>query len=255
MRHGDVLRIPDSSNPAVRVKTEDTQATMSNITETQQNITVNRQAYAGMQFEDIAEIQSNWPLRDTYTKKMGYSLAAYIEGDLTSGLASLPASFSQLVGTLGVDPGDDDWLRAVQYLDDGDVPRDDRFIYASPSAHISLLKLEKFTNANFVGQARAERAVLRAYINDAYDCPVYLSSLANNSPSAADQSYAWMSHRRGVALIQQRNPTPHVDYQLLDLGPGVIVDCIYQFAERLIAPSTAGGGTANDRHCVAVRAA
>ena len=56
MRFGRVLTIPDRSNPAVRMKTEDTSATWANITETQQTLTINKQAYVAFLVEDIAEL-------------------------------------------------------------------------------------------------------------------------------------------------------------------------------------------------------
>ena len=57
----------------------------------------------------------------------------------------------------------------------------------------------------------------------------------------------------GVALIVQRKPTTHTDYIILEGGWGVLVDCIYQFAERLIGPRTLGGGTSDDAFNVGLR--
>jgi hypothetical protein len=255
MRMGRVLNIQDRSNPAVRVKTEDASATWANITETRQQITISRQAYVAFLVEDIAELQANIDLRAEYTGACGYSLTSYIEGDITSGLASLPSSFSQLVGTLGADPTDDDLLRAVQYFNDGDVPQSERFWYVSPAFHIGLLKIDKFVSQLYVGQDRATRAITEAMIGKVYGAPVYESSLANNNPAAANQSYSWFGHKRGVALIMQRKPQTHVRYEILETGWGVLVDVIYNFAERLIAPSTLGGGASDDRFNVGLRAA
>lgn len=46
MRFGRVLTIANRSNPAIRMKTEDTTATWANIAETSQTLTINKQAYA-----------------------------------------------------------------------------------------------------------------------------------------------------------------------------------------------------------------
>jgi len=250
MKVGDIAHIQDWSNPAVRVKTEDTAATISNITETQQNITINRQAYTRFLVEDIAEIQSKYAVRARYTQKSTYSLMAYVEGDLTSGLTSLPDNFSQLVGALGSDPTTDNFIRAVQFLDDGDVPETERFFYASPPTHAALLKQDVFISGDYgpsgaVGTGRITKPV--------YGATMHVSSLANNNPSTSGQSYSWFAHKRGVALIMQRTPTPHLDWNQDNIGWDVLVDVIYQFAERLIAPSTLGGGTSDDRFSVAVR--
>src|ERR1051326_215180 len=77
---GRIIAIPDPSIPAVRVKSEDTTATWSNRTETQQTITVSRQAYVAFLVEDIVDVQSKYDLRSAYTEKAGYSLIAWVEG-------------------------------------------------------------------------------------------------------------------------------------------------------------------------------
>lgn len=253
MKSGDIIHIQDFSHPSVRVKAEDTASTIANRTETQQNITINREAYSRMLFEDIAEVQSKYAIRSKYTGDMVYSLMAYLEGDATSGLASLPSSFSQLEGVLGSDPTTDNIIRLVQYLDDGDVPESDRFFYMSPPTHAALLKQDVFVSADYgpsgaVSSGRITRPV--------YGATVHVSSLANNNPSAASQSYSWFSHKRGVALIMQQAPkvmplTWNPDY----FGWDVTTKMIYQFAERLIAPSTLGGGTSNDRFSCGLRGA
>ena len=255
LKSGDIVHIVDRSNPAVRVKSEDTTATYANITETMQTITVNRQAYVGFLVEDIAEVQASISLRDTYTGASGYSLTAFMEGDATSGLVSLGNSFSQNVGTLGVDPTADQIIRAVQYLDDGDVPEDGRYFAVTPAIHAALLKLDLFTRQEYVGQANAETAVLRAHVGRVYNAPVYKTSLLNANPSAASQGYGWFNHKNGVALIVQRTPQVHSQYSTGEFGWITMIDVIYQFAERLIGPSTLGGTTSTDRFNVSVSGA
>ena len=253
MKSGDIIHIQDRSHPSVRVKAEDTAATIANRTETQQNVTINREAYCRMLFEDIAELQSKYDLRSKYTADMGYSLMAYVEGDVTSGLASLPDDFSQLVGTLGSDPTTDNLIRAVQYLDDGDVPEGDRFFYMSPPTHAALLKQDVFVSGDYgpsgaVSSGRISKPV--------YGATTHVSSLANGNPSAAGQSYSWFCHKRGVALILQQSPKVMPAWWNTDyFGWDVVTKMVYQFAERLIAPSTLGGGTSDDRFNVGVRGA
>lgn len=253
MQSGDIIHIQDISHPSIRVKAEDTAATIANRTETQQNITINREAYSRMLFEDIAEVQSKYAIRQKYTGDMVYSLMAYIEGDATSGLASLPSSFSQLAGSLGSDPTTDNLIRAVQFLDDGDVPETDRFLYMSPPTHAALLKQDVFVSGDYgpsgaVSSGRITRPV--------YGATTHVSSLANANPSAADQSYSWFCHKKGVALIMQQAPKAMPPWWNTDyFGWDMVTKSIYQFAERLIAPSTLGGGTSNDRFNVGIRGA
>lgn len=254
LRSGDIIHIVDKSNPAVRVKSEDTTATYSNITETMQNIQVNRHAYVSFLVEDVLDIQAQTDVRAHYTDAAGYSLIAFLEGDATSGLMSLPANFSQAYGTLGSDLTEDNLIDAMTALRTGDVPRDGLFIYGSPNGLKGLHKIDRFRHADYVGSSRAERMVESAELGMLFGAKVYESTLADNSPAAASQSYVWFCHKRGVALIRQRRPTVHTQYILLEIGWGVLVDELYQFAERLIAPKTLGGGTSDDRFNVALAA-
>lgn len=250
MQVGDIAHIQDMSNPAVRVKSEDTAATWANITETQQNITINRQAYVAFIVEDIAELQAKYAIRSAYTTKATYSLMAHIEGDATSGLQSLPDNFSQLVGALGSDPTTDNLIAAVEFLDNADVPETERFFWMSPGAHASLLKQDVFVSGDYgpkgaVSSGRVTKPV--------YGATTHVSTLASQNPSTAGQSYSWFCHRRGVALIMQRTPMPHVHWENLHISWGVLVDTIYQFAERLIGPKDLGGTTSTDVFNVGVR--
>ena len=253
MDSGDIVHIQDWSNPAVRVKSEGTNSTFTNIAETQQNVTINREAYVRFVVEDIAELQSKYAVRSRYTAKSTYSLMAYIEGDITSGLASLPDDFYKLVGALGGDPSTDVIIRAVQHLDDGDVPEADRFFYMSPPMHAALLKQDVFVNGDYgtaggVSSGRITKPV--------YGATTHVSSLANNNPAAAGQSYNWFCHKMGVALIMQQSPKIMPMIWSNDMfGYDTVIKTVYQFAERLIAPSTLGGGTSDDRFNVGIRAA
>ena len=181
---------------------------------------------------------------------MVYSLMAYIEGDVTSGLTSLPDNFSQSVGALGSDPSTDNIVRAVQYLDDGDVPETERFFYMSPPTHAALLKQDVFTSGDYgptgaISSGRITKPV--------YGATVHVSALANGNPTAAGQSYSWFCHKKGVALIMQQAPKSMPPFWNTDyFGWDHVTKSIYQFAERLIAPSTLGGGSSDDRFNVAI---
>ena len=250
LKVGKTVTIPDRANPAVRFKTADTSGTYSNVTETTQNITVNLQAYVGFLVEDITEIQSKYAVRSGYTEKMTYSLMSVVEGDLTSGLASLPSSFSQLTGSLGVDPTTDNIIRAKQYLDDADVPSGDRFFYMSPGTHAALLKQDVFVSGDYGPTGAVSSGNVTKPV---YGAATHISSLASANPGTAGQSYAWFCNKQGVALVMQRAPTTHTQWENLEIGWGVVGDTIYNFAERLKLPKTLASVTPNDNYNVGIR--
>lgn len=244
LKYGRVLDIPDRSNPAVRIKSEDTTATWSNRTETQQTITVSRQAYCAFLVEDIVDIQSKYDTRQDYTDAAGYSLMAFVEGDGTSGLAALPSGFTNLVGTLGQDPTDDDFISCKANLDAADAPMNNRFWYLSPGMENAMLKVDKYVRNDYDGPASIKTGMVTGKF---YGAPVMVSTLTANNPAVAGQAYGWHSHKRGVALIMQRKVTVHNQYILLETGEGVLIDVIYNFATRLIAPKTLGGGSSDNK--------
>ncbi len=250
LKFGRIIDIPDHSNPAVRIKTQDTTGTWSNITETQQTITISRQAYVAFLVEDIVDVQSKYDLRSDYTEKAGYSLIAFIEGDGTSGLASLPSAFTHAVGTLGVDEGDDDLIAAKNYLDQADAPMKDRFWYLSPGQVNAMLKIDKFVRSNDYGEVAS---IQSGMVGRFYGADVQMSTLTANNPNVAGQAYGWHCHKRGVALVMQRKVTVHDQYILLEIGQGVLIDTIYNFASRLIAPKTLGGGASVDYFNVSIK--
>ncbi len=247
---GGTVNIQDRANPAVRWKTADSAGTYSNVQETRDVLTVNLQAYVGFLVEDMAEIQANVDIRATYTQAATYSLMSVVDGDTSSGLASQPSSFSQLVGALGSDPTTDNIIRCVQYLDDGDVPETDRFFYMSPATHAALLKQDVFVSGDYgptgaVSTGRITKPV--------YGATTHVSSLASNSPSTSGQSYSWFCHKKGNMLAIQRGVTPHTQWENLEIGWGVICDIIYGFDEHLILPRTLASTTPDDRYNVGLR--
>ncbi len=238
---GRVMVIQDLSNPAVRIKLEDASATYSNIVEFQDSLTISRQAYCAFLVEDIEDVQSHVDLRSKYTDGTGYSLMAFIEGDVTSGLASLPDDFSNSAGVLGSDPTVDTLIDAKSNLDRADAPQDNRFWYVSPGFHNGLLKQSFLASSDFRGDAAVMSNRNGKLAGDVYGSPMYVSTLAGNNPGVTGQAYGWACHKRGVALVIQRDIRVHEQYILLETGTGVLADVIYNFMERLIQPKTLGG--------------
>ena len=249
---GDIVRIQDMTNPSVRYKTAGSAGSYDSTQETQDVLTIGTHAYVAFLVENFLEVQSKYSIRKKMTAKMVYSLMADVEGDLTSGLASLPNSFSQNVGTLGQDPATDDLVRAVQYLDDADVPDGDRFYYMSPGAHAALLKQDVFISGDYgqagaVGTGRIKGMV--------YGATPHVSTLASNNPSTAGQSYGWFCHKRGVALVIQQTPKVHTQWENLEIGWGVVTDVIFGFIVHLILPKATDSTSPNDNFNVSISSA
>jgi len=237
LKVGDNLNIGYICNLAASAKTENTNVTMSAITEGSEIITVGTHEHVCFGIEDIIKVQSQTNLRQKYTEKIGYALGSSMD----EVLSALATSFSQSVGTLGIELTDDNLIRAWQYLEDFNMPQTDRFIYLKPAAYAGLMKLDKFMHADYVGGGG--KGVREAYVGRVYGANVYTSTLCN--APASGQCAGWFCHKSGVALIQQQIKT-RSDYVIERDSDVVLGTNLFGYTEILIPPRTEGGSTALD---------
>jgi hypothetical protein len=237
------MNIPYISNPTANTKTANTNITLEVIgpssAEASQSFTVSTHQHVAFAVENITDVQSATNLMSKYSGKAGYALAAATD----TNLATLPASFSQSVGTLGVEPIEANWLRAAQYLDDAIAPQSDRFVIVRPATFYALQKTGRFTNADYAGAANAVRATERNMIGRVFNAPVYVTTLVR-APSAG-QAENWFCHKLGVYYCSQQMKTN--SQLVIERDADVFLAThIYGYAEALQPPVTAGGGTATD---------
>ena len=240
---GDIMNIPYISNPTANTKTANTNITLEVIgpsaAEASQSFSVGTHQHVAFAVETITETQSQTDLASKYGGKAGYALAAAAD----TNLHTLPQSFSQTVGTLGVEPTDDNWLRAAQYLDDANAPENDRFIIVRPATYYSLLKSDKYVRTDWVGPEHAGEGVKNAYIGRLYNAPIYKTTLVR--AAAAGQADNWFCHKLGVYYCSQLMYN-RVAFSINQDSDVSLHGHVYGYAEALQPPITAGGGTATD---------
>ena len=241
---GDTQNIPYISNPTANTKTANTNITLEQIgpsqAEASQSATVGTHQHVAFAVENITEVQSKTNLRSKYTAKAGYALAAAAD----TNLHTLPQNFSQTVGTLGVEPTEDNWLRAAQYLDDAIAPDDGkRFIIIRPATFYAMQKIQRFTNADYAGAANATKALEKNMIGRIFNAKVYKSTLVR--APAGGQAENWFCHPLGVYYCSQDLKT-RSDFSIHEDADVVLATHIYGYVEALQPPVTAGGGAATD---------
>ena len=241
---GDTLNVGYISNPTANTKTANTNISLEVIgpsgAEASQSLTVATHQIVAFGEENITNVQSQTNLMAKYTGKAGYALAAAADTNLNT----LPQNFSQAVGTLGVEPTEDNWLRCPQYLDDALAPMDGRFVVIRPATFYAVQKTNRFTNADYAGAANAVRAVERNQVGRIFNAPVYISTLIR-APSAG-QSENWFCHPLGVYYCSQQMKTNAPQFVIERDADVFSATHIYGYAEALQPPVTAGGGTATD---------
>jgi hypothetical protein len=237
-QHGNTINLPSRHNLTTAAKAPSTPLTPQAITETQQQFVVpmtNGHRAIAQEIEDIAEIQSRYDIRSETTLAGAYALARQMDVDA----AGVFAAATNAVGTLGSELTDDNLIQGRTLLRNNAAPRP-WYIVVSPATYSGFLKLEKFTNMLYIGEAENGTAVEEAKVGRIYGADVYESQLL--SGTAPNSVGAFWSKTHYFKAIQ-RQPTTHTWYSPLDLAWIVSMDCIYGMFERLEADEAAGATT------------
>ena len=245
--YGDVYHFPRIPNIEAATKSASTDWTPSAYTDTEQTVTVNTHQVAGFKIEDITALLSNTELEMEMRNKIGYSLGRALEVNL----ATLPQSFSQEQGTLGIELTYDQFVRAWQYLADAGVTpgTDDVSIICSPACYAGLLKTDTFINALYQGSNPT--AVQKAKIGSVLNMQVFISNLTR-APSAG-QSESMMIDRRAMGLIMAQSVKMVKEYHALSLADVIGGHQIYGYAEIDRYAETPGNVTATDTWAVLLK--
>lgn len=244
--YGDVYHIPRVPNIEAETKSASTDVTMRTYTDTEQTITINVHQAAGFEIEDITALLSNTDLAMEMKRKIGYSLGRAVDVNL----ATLPQSFSQIIGTLGVELTYDNFVRAWQYLADAGIDLAANCTwFLSPAAMAGLLKQEIFISALYQGSN--PRAVQQAQIGSVLGAPVLQSNLTR-APSAG-QSESWVQDKRATALIMAQEPKVVTEYLAKALANVVVGHQVYGYSEIDRYAETPGNVTATDTWAVLLR--
>ena len=240
---GDIMNIPYISNPSASTRTQNANISLEVIgpsaAEASQSFSVGTHQYVAFGVENPTEVQSQTDMMAKYSGKAGYVLAAAAE----TNLHTLPQSFSQTQGTLGVEPTDDNWLDASQQLDNALADFEGRFIIVRPATYYSLLKSDKYIRSDYIGAADAGKAVKEAYVGKLYRAGIHVTTLVR--AAATGQADNWFCHPLGVYYCSQQLKTN--SQLVIERDSEVFLAThMYGYAEALQPPITAGGGTATD---------
>lgn len=236
---GDTVHVPSLSNlGAARTKTANTAITYVTVTETNVQagddgfdgvtITVTTHDYNAIAVESIAKLQTDRDLLSAYAGKMGFSLGLAFDDVL----AGFPDNFSNAVGTLAVEVVLEDWLRAVQYLDDADAPQGDRSIVVSPAEGINMILKDKFVHNDYSrlqGSIEATPGLDRNYVTSFLGLPIYKSTNVEGTNAAGHDNALF--HKECVAAIMQMSPTPHSMYDIDFFADKVVLEQVHGSSE------------------------
>lgn len=192
-------------------------------TETSVTLTINQHQYQAFELEEFEASLSIIDQQMYYTRRAAFAVNLAIDDTL----AALVDDFSQVVGTLAVDLTDDDIRRAVQYLDDANVPGDDRFFAMSPATKNSMLSIDRYASSDFNRGGGAN--IVRGEFGEIYGLRTWNSTNVEGTNAAGHDNGIY--HRDGFALGMRMQPRTRVFDDIANLSTQVAISAIWGVIE------------------------
>ena len=244
-KKGDVMHFPSPARGSAAVKTASSQVTLIAESGTEKTVTINQHYEYSRLIEDFAEVQALSSLRRFYTDDAGYALATRIDTSLiqlgrgaqsgTAGSAAYDKAYlagdgstlyvdGSNVGTALTDAG---LRRAIQRLDDSDVPMDGRFLIVPPATRNTMMGLARFTEQAFVGDGATIR---NGQIGDVYGVKVFVTTNADTATTTTTR-IALLAHPEAFVLVDQLGVRVQTQYKQEYLGTLLTADTLYGVGE------------------------
>jgi len=245
-KKGDTLHIPKPTRGAASAKASETQVTLQTATESEVQVLINKHYEYSRMIEDITEAQALASLRQFYTGDAGYALAKQVDTDLVllgrganGGSAANAQYAGGIIGSTGAAYtygssnaaaiADAGIRKAIQLLDDDDVPMDGRVLVVPPVARAAMLGIDRFTEQAFRGDGTTLKT---GQFGDIYGVKVFVST---NCDTAAGNSgtdrVGLMFHKDWAVLAEQMGVRSQTQYKQEYLATLFTSDMLYGVAE------------------------
>jgi N4-gp56 family major capsid protein len=232
-KKGDTIHIPKPNRGSASVKAAGSQVTLSNATNAQVNISINKHYEYSKLIEDIAEVQALASMRKFYTDDAGFALATQVESDLFGTMTG--GSFVKGDGTAwtsgaGGSITDAGIRKMILALDNADVPMNDRVIILPPVAASDMLGINRFTEQQFIGNGDA---IKTGKIGQIYGIDVFVTNSAptDGTAGAGPNREGLIFHRDAAVLAEQVGVRTQTQYKQEYLGDLFTADTIYGVGE------------------------
>lgn len=245
-KKGDVVHIPAPTRGTASAKTASTQVNLIAATEGEIVVNINNHFEYSRMIEDITEAQALSSLRQFYTDDAGFALGRQVDTSLIrlargarGGNAGNTAYTGGIIGSTGAAYtsgasnaaaiADAGIRRAIQLLDDQDVPMDGRSLVVPPVARNSMLGVPRFTEQAFKGNGST---LINGEFGDIYGVKVYVTTNCDNAAGNANTDrVALMFHRDWAVLVEQLGIRSQTQYKQEYLGTLFTADTLYGAAE------------------------
>ena len=246
-KKGDKVYFPAPTRGAATAKTVEALVTLQAAGGTAIGVNIDQHFEYSRLIEDLAEVQASASMRRFYTDDAGYALAVRTDtsviqlgrgaqggnGTAAYDKAYLGGDGSTLyvdgtnVGTALTDEG---FRRAIQRLDDNDVPMDQRYFIIPPATRNTMMGLARFTEQAFVGEAGGSNTIRNGQIGDIYGVKVFVSTNAD-TPTTNTSRIALLFHPEYAVLVEQMGVRVQTQYKQEYLATLLTADTLYGIGE------------------------
>ena len=244
-KKGDTVHIPSPARGSASAKTAANAVTL--IAESNSDISVSiasHYEYSRL-IEDIVEAQALASLRGFYTEDAGYALAKQVDTSLiqlgrgaNGGTAGNQQYSGGLIGSTGAAYtyassnaaaiADAGIRKAIQVLDDNDVPMDGRSLVVPPVARNSMLGINRFTEQAYRGNGNT---LVNGEFGDIYGVKVYVSTNCDTTAASTPDKVALLFQRDFAVLVEQLGVRTQTQYKQEFLANLLTADTLYGVSE------------------------
>lgn len=244
---GDTIKIPTFLTTPITAsaKSQDTVISPTALpTETAVSVSIDKHYYAAFLREDRADVQAIDSWRALFSDRVGHALAVQVDSDLRDLAATWNSGTNYTGAYLGSDGitaydytgtgngaafTDAGLRRAIQRMDDSDVPFVDRYLLVPPVEKRRLLDIPKLVEQAFVGETGNENSIRNGFVGDIYGTKVYMSTNVKTIESGDSTNYrvCLMFQRQALVLAMQKEVRMQEQYKLEALGTLVAADVLY----------------------------
>lgn len=244
-KKGDTVHIPSPTRGSASAKSAANTVTLIAESDSDISVSINNHYEYSRLIEDIVEAQALSSLRGFYTEDAGYALAKQVDTSLirlgrgANGSNAANQQYSGgLIGSTGAAYtysssnaaaiADAGVRKAIQVLDDADVPMDGRALVVPPVARNSMLGINRFTEQAFKGTGST---LMNGEFGDIYGVKVYVSTNCDTTAATTPDKVALLFQRDFAVLVEQLGIRSQTQYKQEFLGTLFTADTLYGVSE------------------------
>jgi N4-gp56 family major capsid protein len=225
-KKGDTIHIPKPDRGDASAKAAETQVTLIAGSTDELIVTINQHFEYSRLIEDITDVQALNSLRRFYTEDAGYALATNVDTALvTEAGTGFTAQMSFVEG--GIDASgpavafnDAGFRKAIQILDDNNVPGDSRVFVIPPAVKREMLGVSQYISSDFV----TGQPVTNGKIGSLYGVDIFVST---NLASAGGVTDCLLMHKDALVLAEQVGVRTQTQYKQEFLADLMTADTLY----------------------------